>query len=226
MPPLKDLTGKTFDRLTVLHRDTSRSGVYWICKCDCKREVSVKAYNLTSGNTKSCGCLNNELIHKKQRNSTDLTGRRYGDLEVLEYVDSDRNGTRWRCKCHRCGHITVVNAAWLKDYKSCGCAATDAGQKNVQTYKQAVAQTGTNPERWRNDTPNANNKTTGIKGVCYLERTGTYVAYIMFQGERKTLKRSKDINECITARKEAEEHIGDFVKWYESTYKNNKSSLE
>ncbi|MBQ8296854.1 MAG: hypothetical protein IJX77_03625 [Ruminococcus sp.] len=217
MPPLKDLTGKTFNRLTVIRRDTSRDGVYWICRCDCGREVSVRAYNLTSGSTKSCGCLNNELIHKKQRNSIDLIGHRYGDLEVLEYVDSDRSGTRWRCKCHRCGRTTTVTAAWLKDYKSCGCAATDAGRKNVQTYKEAVAQTGTNPERWLSDKPNANNK-TGIKGVCYLERTGTYVAYITFQGERKTLKRSKDINVCIAARREAEKHLDNFIKWY-VTYK-------
>lgn len=55
-----NLTGKTFGKLTVLHRDKmlkSKYGVYWQCKCECGRIVSVLSYNLTRGLIKSCGCL-------------------------------------------------------------------------------------------------------------------------------------------------------------------------
>jgi len=32
----------------------------WMCRCDCGVEKLVKAYNLTSGATKSCGCIKAE----------------------------------------------------------------------------------------------------------------------------------------------------------------------
>lgn len=214
----KDLTHSKFGRLFVVRY---AGGGKWECLCDCEKTVYVDSNSLTSGNTKSCGCLNNDLIHHKRRNSKDLTHKRYGYLEVLEYVDSNNNGTMWRCKCHNCGSITVVNAAHLKKYKSCGCLEKEASQANISAYRKVVKDTKTNPGRFLNDAPNKNNK-TGIKGVCYLESTGTYVAYITFQGVRKTLKKSKNFEEAVKARKEAEAHLGDFLEWYEEYKKKCK----
>lgn len=56
----KDLTGQRFGRLTVL--DPLPPGpdrkTRWLCVCDCGEETIVgSAYHLTSGNTRSCGCL-------------------------------------------------------------------------------------------------------------------------------------------------------------------------
>lgn len=67
-----DLTGKTFGRLTVLKEDAIRSKqgyVKWICRCSCpdKSIVSVTSYNLVSGKTKSCGCLQKELIINRNK---------------------------------------------------------------------------------------------------------------------------------------------------------------
>ena len=54
----KDLTGQKFNMLTVIGRDTSKSGrPYWICRCDCGSVVSVRGDLLKNGNTKACGCL-------------------------------------------------------------------------------------------------------------------------------------------------------------------------
>jgi len=82
----KDLTGKTFERLTVIKRIGSnkhRESI-WLCKCSCKleNEVIVTSSNLRSGNTKSCGCLNQESRIKngknfKKYNTYDLSGE-YG----------------------------------------------------------------------------------------------------------------------------------------------------
>lgn len=59
--PLKDETGNRYGRLTVLRRyDTSKPsgvGAYWLCRCDCGREVAVLGAKLRNGNTRSCGCL-------------------------------------------------------------------------------------------------------------------------------------------------------------------------
>lgn len=66
----KDLTGKSFGRLIVLHpmekRDLKGS-VVWRCRCDCGKEVDYSESQLIYGNYKSCGCLkqeNQQKIHE------------------------------------------------------------------------------------------------------------------------------------------------------------------
>lgn len=62
-PPLKDLVGKRFGRLTVLAYEGKRNGMHrWRCRCDCGRETVVGQTLLQSGKTKSCGCLRKEQI--------------------------------------------------------------------------------------------------------------------------------------------------------------------
>lgn len=62
-----DLTGKTFERLTVLSRGTYvvyKSGaraIGWLCMCSCGTQKLVNQGSLTSGATKSCGCLKREI---------------------------------------------------------------------------------------------------------------------------------------------------------------------
>ncbi len=54
----KNLVGKCFGRLSVLsiYSKGPPRITYW-CACLCGNGVIVRANNLTSGNTKSCGCL-------------------------------------------------------------------------------------------------------------------------------------------------------------------------
>lgn len=88
MPKKKDLTGLKYGRLTVVREGNGKrtSGgnkkVTWICICDCNpdKEVEVTSGALLSGKTKSCGCLNDEMIRKskfKQQTTYDLSGE-YG----------------------------------------------------------------------------------------------------------------------------------------------------
>jgi hypothetical protein len=68
MGKLKDLTGQRFGRLTVCRRvENSNDGrVRWLCLCECGNEIVVLGYSLVSGNTRSCGCLNKELITQRR----------------------------------------------------------------------------------------------------------------------------------------------------------------
>lgn len=55
---MTDRTGQRFGRLVVLGLHMKRRGVvYWQCQCDCGAIGPVRAKDLVSGNTKSCGCL-------------------------------------------------------------------------------------------------------------------------------------------------------------------------
>lgn len=66
---LIDRTGLTYGRLTVVERvENHRSGqAQWYCVCSCGSSVEVMAYSLSSGSTKSCGCLRRELAAAKGR---------------------------------------------------------------------------------------------------------------------------------------------------------------
>lgn len=73
MPPLKDLTGQRFGRLTVIGREpgnyVSPDGFVvitrWRCRCDCGNETVVLRTNLKRGLTRSCGCLRRERMKEK-----------------------------------------------------------------------------------------------------------------------------------------------------------------
>ena len=67
MGKFQDLTGKKFGRLLVIERveNNKKQQVQWLCKCDCGNEVKVISKSLTSGNTKSCGCLHREINIKR-----------------------------------------------------------------------------------------------------------------------------------------------------------------
>lgn len=69
-PRVKDLTGQSFARLTVLEFAGTRSlKAYWLCRCECGVTITLCGGSLTSGNSKSCGCLNRDTrtSHGKHR---------------------------------------------------------------------------------------------------------------------------------------------------------------
>ncbi len=62
------LDGMRFGRLTVLsfsHISSGRS--QWRCRCDCGTICTIPGHELRSGDTKSCGCLRDELASKRMR---------------------------------------------------------------------------------------------------------------------------------------------------------------
>ena len=61
-----DITGKMFGRLKALSFEyVKNKNSYWKCICECGKVVIVSYANLMRGTTKSCGCLNKELILKR-----------------------------------------------------------------------------------------------------------------------------------------------------------------
>lgn len=61
-----DLTGMRFGRLIVLQRCGSKGGnAAWECACECGNKVVVKGNNLIFGTSRSCGCLERELVAER-----------------------------------------------------------------------------------------------------------------------------------------------------------------
>ena len=124
-----DLTGMRFGKLTAIAPTEQRQSgsVVWECRCDCGKTAFVRSVYLTTGKTKSCGCNMNNL-RVMNPNTVDLTGRRFGKLQVVEklpvkhtYPSGQKTG-KWRCKCDCGKEIVTISAALLKGTtKSCGC---------------------------------------------------------------------------------------------------------
>jgi hypothetical protein len=61
---LPDPVGERFGRLTVLGPAPRRGKkAYILCRCDCGVEKEFERYNVTSGNSKSCGCRKGTYKH-------------------------------------------------------------------------------------------------------------------------------------------------------------------
>lgn len=63
MPATANLVGQRFKRLLVVKLASSRP-ILWLCRCDCGNERLVPTRNLRNSNTKSCGCLQRDVVRQ------------------------------------------------------------------------------------------------------------------------------------------------------------------
>ena len=123
-----DLTNHHFGRWIVLYKTDKRTknrNIIYHCKCECGNEKDVDAYTLRSGQSKSCGCLQKEIVSNKiPSNKLDLTGKRFGKLIALYPIKPENyfQHTKWHCQCD-CGNTVDVDLGNLQQgfTKSCGC---------------------------------------------------------------------------------------------------------
>lgn len=67
---MADLTGRTFDRLTVLRRSDPRWSdtmlAYYDCKCACGNDAPhIRSDSLRNGQSRSCGCLRSDTTRAR-----------------------------------------------------------------------------------------------------------------------------------------------------------------
>ncbi len=69
MVVLIDLIDQRFSRWLVLKRaESDKNGnTFWFCRCDCGTEKTVSSDSLRRRQSKSCGCLQRELMSKKSK---------------------------------------------------------------------------------------------------------------------------------------------------------------
>ena len=115
MGRLKDETGNSYGKWTVLRKDPNKNSsgeVCWICKCQCGNIKSVSGKILRRGKSKSCGLCNRKIIQ---------IGDKFEDLTVIKKGDVQNSHQNWICKCS-CGKIVSVRGSNLisGNTKSCG----------------------------------------------------------------------------------------------------------
>ncbi len=160
--PLKTI----YNNLTVIKNDLKINGSSaCICKCSCGNITKpIKNYKLTSGNTKSCGCLKKETSRlngkanfgkpskkKDIKTGTSILNSIFGNLLVIKLsgLTSCRHEL-YECLCS-CGETVIVNRSNLLkgNTKSCGCLVINRMKNKHRQYRISR---GKNPDLPMTDT--------------------------------------------------------------------------
>ncbi len=104
----EDLTGKIFNRITVLKRsENHNSQTIWLCRCICGKELLKRSDRVKLGT----GC--------RLCSQIDLSGTVVGSLTVIGRNKNNR--ILWDCKCI-CGNIIPVRYGHITSKHKTGCS--------------------------------------------------------------------------------------------------------
>ena len=106
MGKIDDLTGQRFGLLTVETMVPERCGGYvqYACRCDCGQIIFANGKQLKRGTKKGCP----DCVASSCSRDVNLVGMQYGELTVLERLETRKDGrAQWRCACS-CGIQSVI----------------------------------------------------------------------------------------------------------------------
>src|SRR4051794_29711938 len=102
---LKDITGKTFGRWTV---ESYEGDGRWRVKCICGGTTALPSNKLTSGRSRSCGCLRSEVTAKRNR--------QYAGVWKTRKTHGMQNTKEYRSWAHAKGRCFTPTDAKYPDY--------------------------------------------------------------------------------------------------------------
>ena len=240
----KDLTGRVFDRLTVIKQaedyinPQGNHHAQWLCVCECGNEITTLGSRLKNKQVRSCGCLARELMSKrfKKYNTYDLTaeyGIGYLDDNTEFYFDLDDYDKIKDIKWKKDKDGYIISNMYNKDTKkSMGIKM----HRLIMDCPDEMFIDHINPHK-RNDNRKQNlrictlqenamhrkrakNNTSGVTGVYWHSCIGKWTAVIYFQGKRIELGSYTNFEKARQKRLEAEE------KYYgEYSYNINKEII-
>lgn len=222
----EDLTGKTFDRLTVIKQakdyvsPKGRHEAQWLCKCKCGNEVIVRGDGLRNHRTKSCGCLQKDIMYNNNPsirlyNIYDLSGdygigytskgeEFYFDLEDYDlikdytwYIDKDGYVKARELKQSK----NILLHRLLFSYPN--CSIDHINHKKFDNRKNNLREV-TNSQNSMNSELHKNN-TSGVSGVNWDKNLRKWRVRITVNYERIDLGVYSKFEEAVKARKSGEE---------------------
>lgn len=203
----EDEIGRRYGQLVIQNVTFDSGRSYADCLCDCGGQKRIQLSNVKTGNTTSCGCHSKEQRFtkaKKMRDSYSSTrllrnqkfiGQKYNNLTITNISGFEENHTIAECDCD-CGNTTVtrLNALKTGNVKSCGCLQSMGTQKANEAMAEFRVD-GTNLKKLTN-TPNKNNKSSGVRNVYWDAGEGKWRVLITLQGKRHDLGRFFSIEEA------------------------------
>ena len=238
MSKFQDLTGQKFGRLTVLERvpdyvdKNNKHRTQWKCQCECEAKtiVIVKAENLKSLDTQSCGCLareamieNNKKRHKV--NTYDLSGEfgvgwttNTNNIFYFDIEDYDKiKDYCWHEAVNKYGYHSLVAydsntkkyiKMWkiLVPYEIC-----DHIDRNPLNCKKENLRSATTVQNAQNRSLKSTNK-SGVTGVHWDKKMNKWCASITVDKKRIIIGYFYKKEDAIVSRLKAElKYFQDFA---------------
>lgn len=216
---VNDLTGKRFGQLTVICQTKKKTNSvnrssYWLCRCDCGREIAVYANALISGNTKTCGnCSWGSYEFLPEYVMGHFVN---GKTFLIDYADYKKvSGYRWWVDKSSGyfvtsidGRITYLHHMLMPNKEGFVC---DHINRNKMDNRRANLRYATLQQNSRNRSIGRNN-TTGFIGVCWHVRKKKFVAAIKVNNRTINLGQFDTAEEAARVRDQAALlHFGRFA---------------
>lgn len=180
MAKIKDLSGQRFGKLTAIKPvgRNKHGNYFWLCKCDCGNEKTVRSSSLLSGYTRSCGCL---ATSARTENIKKANGFYHGH-------NKKRLHRIYLCMIYRC---TNPKSKDFKYYGDRGITVCEEWKNSYESFEKWAFENGyaENLTLDRKDT-NGNYEPSNCRWATMLEQSNNKRCNIIitFNGETHTLK--------------------------------------
>ncbi len=107
-PGQRDMTGMRFGRLVCIEptgETKNNYGSFWVCRCDCGKEIVSYSTQLMNGTRRSCGCLNTEASRERLQLAEGSSVRQveYHKSHVIRSNTSGYTGVYWHKQTQKWG---------------------------------------------------------------------------------------------------------------------------
>lgn len=179
---------------------------YALFQCVCGTQKRINVHHVNKGHTKSCGCLNKEIMRKKQTIHGNYFEPEHQVWRNMIKRCTDKRYSKWY------GHVKI-HPSWLESYEQ---FLKDMGRKPSEKHTLDRIDPKGNYEpnnvRWASryvqarNTKNHETNTTGVRGISWSKEKNKWRAAIYVNNKQKHVGYFKDFDMAAKARQKAEQH--------------------